>query len=284
MKAIILILATVLMCLSPGLYAVPDAEIPISSTETAIQDSLSIAREKMIASEYGFKDTNLLREVASILEIEDVDSWKRELNLEVRNTQLDGKTLRQLGISPYKALLALQSSKYGINELNTVFETSAKLNIPVKKLKELMGLNPLDRSTDNASLQRLEKTPLEMIELKQVFDANRIQYGSSITLVGMLVVFLSLALSSIIISQLVHLNATPKPKVIKLGKDGSIKKAPDGLNRNIVVAAITALHLHVHTIEERRRLLLTFKRTPQNLWRTSGMHEMPNRNLNRKRS
>lgn len=251
--------------------------------EQVIPDSLALVRERDIASEYGFKDSDQLQEVAAKLEIEDVDSWKRYLKLEVENTQLDGKTLRQLGISPYQALLALQSSIYGINELNTVTETATKLNIPVKKFKELVGLNPLDRSSDHASLQVVGKSPEEIIAIKKDFDEHRILYGSSITFVGMLVVFSSLALSSLIISQLVHLNKRPKTEtnVITISKSGKVKKAPDGLSQGVIVAAISALHIHVQSIEERRRLLLTFKRTPLNLWRASNVTEMPNRSFKR---
>ncbi len=251
--------------------------------EQMVLDSLSFQRERDIAIEYGFRDSDLLREVSQKLKIEDVDGWKRYLNIEVENKQLDEKTLRQLGISPYQALLALQSATYGINELNSVLETATRLNIPVKKFKEIIGLNPLDRRMDHASLQVVGKSPEEIIELKREFDENRIQYGSSITIVGMLVVFTSLALSSLVISQLVHLNKKQKtkPQTIKIAKDGKVRSAPDGLNKDVLVAAITALHIHVQSIDERRRLLLTFKRTPLNLWRASNVTEMPNRNLRR---
>ncbi|MDZ4121072.1 MAG: OadG family protein, partial [Candidatus Cloacimonadaceae bacterium] len=250
-----------------------DERFMMIGNEMVVYDSLTFEREKDIASVYGFKDTDLLREVAAKLKIEDFDVWKGYLNLEVQNRQLDEKTLRQLGISPYQALLAHQSAVFGINELNTILEVATKLDMPVKKLKEMLHQNPLDRSVDHTSLQVTGVTPEEVILIKNDFDKNMIAYGGSITFVGMLVVFSSLALSSVIISQLIHLNRTRKPKAQKivLEKDGRIRSLPKDANRSMVVAAITALHVHVQSIEERRRLLLTFKRAPINLWRTTNV-------------
>lgn len=259
---------------------------PAKANADALADSITNQREKDIAAEYGFKETDLLSEVAIKLEITDMNTWKRYLSLEVENKQLDKKTLRQLGISPYRALLAKQSAIHSINELSTLIEVSAHFSIPIKKLKEMLGLNPLSRAYDNASLQVIDKSPEDIIEIKKEFDSNKIQYGSSITLVGMLVVFTSLALCSIVISQLVHLNYKKKAKVqtISITKSGKLKSAPDNLNRNVIIAAITALHIHEYSIEERRRLLLTFKRAPINLWHVSNVVNMPNRDFNQKRS
>ncbi len=251
-------------------------------------DSLSFKREKDIVEEYGFRDTDLLRIVAEKLLIDEtrVDDWKRYLNLEVENKQLDEKTLRQLGISPYQALLAHQSALYGLNELNTVSEVSMKLKVPIKKLKELLGLNPLNRNFDHASMQVIGKDPEEIVQIVKAFEQKKIHYGASITLVGMLVVFFSLAICSLVISQMGYLNKKSKTqtKTIVIGKNSKIVSAPDGLNRNLIAAAITTLHIHASSIEERRRLLLTFKRAPINLWHASNVVNMPNREHQNRRS
>jgi len=107
-------------------------------------------------------------------------------------------------------------------------------------------------------------------------------YGGSVTLGGMSVVFVALLLTSIIISQLVHLKAKPKAAVIKLDGAGKIKAAPKDLSRNVIVAAITALHMHASEIEEQRKMGLTFRRTPTNQWRASAVLSMPNRELKRR--
>jgi Na+-transporting methylmalonyl-CoA/oxaloacetate decarboxylase gamma subunit len=102
-------------------------------------------------------------------------------------------------------------------------------------------------------------------------------YGSSVTLVGMVVVFLALVLTSLIISQLVHLNRGKKQaRTISLSSDGKVKSVPKDLSRNVIVAAITALHMHERDVERRRKMVLTFRRTPINQWRASAILSMPN--------
>jgi hypothetical protein len=64
---------------------------------------------------------------------------------------------------------------------------------------------------------------------------------------------------------------------------GKLVSKPGDLDRNLIAAAITALHLYKQGIEERRRLLLTFKRTPTNQWRASAILNMPNRTILRQR-
>ena len=258
--------------------------VKVADVSIVVSDSLAEKMEKDIALEYGFRENDRLSVVAKKLDIADINTWKKYLKLEVNNRQLDEKSLRQLDISPYQALLAHQSLVFGINEMNSVAEVARNFNIPIKKLKELLELDPLDRSSDNYSLQLVEKTPEQVLASIADFHNDIITYGSSIIFVGMLVVFISLAISSIIISQLVHLNREQKPKdIIKISKTGKVT-APDVLNKGIIVAAITALHIHIQSIEERRRLLLTFKRTPVNMWRATKIQSMPNREFSRKRS
>ncbi|MDD4034924.1 MAG: OadG family protein [Candidatus Cloacimonetes bacterium] len=251
----------------------------------ALIDSLSESREQSILAEYGFRDTNTLSQVAQKLEIKNIDRWKSALGLEPANKALNDMTLRRLEISPYRALLGKQTVEYGYNELSTVSEISASLSMPMKKLKAMLGNNdPLDKSWDNRSIQALNISPQRIKDIHDEFTQDVLIYGASVTLVGMLVVFSALLLTSIVIRQLVHLNrAEQSTPVIKLGSEGKLKAAPKNLSRNVIVAAITALHIHQQEIEDKRRMVLTFRRTPTNQWRASAVLSMPNRELNSRR-
>jgi hypothetical protein len=257
------------------------AQGDLSSAAQASADSLTLAREREIISEYGFRDTNTLSNVADRLDISDLKLWKAALGLEPQNQVLDNMTLRKLGITPYRALLAQQTVIYGYNELNSLSEVAATLNIPLKKFKAMMGnADPLDKSWDNLSLQALGIELDAVQAVNEEFKDNLSSYGGSVLLVGMLVVFSALILTSIIISQLVHLNREKKPKgVIKLSASGQLKSAPGTTSSNVIVALVTALHMHKMDIEERRKMVLTFRRTPTNQWRASAVLSMPNREI-----
>lgn len=250
-----------------------------------IPDSLSQLREAEIRDEFGFNDGYTLGSVAEKLAITDLVKWKNYLNLEPGNKVLEGMTLRRLGITPYKALLAQQYCIHGFNELSTLSETAAFKKIPIKKLREMLGFDPLSAERDNSSLQALDTTPERIQEISRVFDDHKLQYGVSVTIVGMLIVFSALLITSMIISQLHQLNAKPNTADtrIVISPAGKLLNKPKGLNSNVIAAAVTALHLYKLSIEERRKLVLTFKRTPTNQWRASSVTSMPNREFSGKR-
>ncbi len=271
-----------LMILFCGLLTAQSVETAETLQQIA-SDSLSLAREKEILSEYGFRDTNKLGEVAEMLEISNINSWKRFLGLEPQNKKLDAMTLRKLGITPYRALLAQQFSVYGFTELSTLAEVSASLNMPIKKLKQMLSLtDPNSRKWDNNSLQSLDISTEDIMKLWGEFSENSLAYGLNVTLVGMLTVFAALLITSIVIGQLIHLNRPPKKASpdLKLSPGGKVIAASATLNRSVIVAIIAALHIHQQSTEERKRMALTFRRTPTNQWRASAFLRMPNREIN----
>ncbi len=283
------ILALILLCCAALLIAQEDERQMVAEMTAqmqAISDSLLQSREASIQEEFGFSDSDKLRDVAARLEVTDLAKWQAYLELEPNNPKLDDMTWRQLGISPYRALLAKQYSIYGFTELSTLSEVAGLMRLPIKKLRQELGLDPLSKQRDSQSLQSLGRVPEDIIRFKQQFQQNRLHYGLSVTGVGMLVVFSALLITSIIISQLHKVNKPPKPadQTLRISHKGKLISTPKDMNRNVIAAAITALHLHKQSIEERRRLLLTFKHTPTNQWHASGMMDMPNRYFLRKRS
>ncbi len=252
----------------------------------AMSDSLLQLRESEVASAYGFRDTDKLQDVAAKLEIADRERWKEYLGIEPKNEVLDKMSLRRLGITPYRALLAQQYSIHGFTELSTLGELAAQKQLPVKKLRQFAGIDSADKSFDNYSLQALGKTPEELEAFEKDFNENKMGFGFSILGFGILIVFLALAITALVISQLKRLN--PKPKAdsgtLVLTSSGKVKSQPVDMNADVIAAAIAALHLYKHDIEERRRLLLTFKRARSDQWKSSVMLNMPNRDILRKRN
>ena len=252
----------------------------------AMSDSLLQAREGEIFREYGFRETDRLQDVAAKLKIANIPQWKKYLEIEPENPVLDNMSLAQLGISPYRALLAQQYSIYGFTELSTLGELAKQKQLPMKKIRQFAGIHSEDKSRDSYSLQALGKKPDEFVAFEQDFNAGKIGFGFSVTFIGILIVFAALAITALIIGQLRRLNREPKPedRTLVLTPSGKVKSQPKDMNADVIAAAITALHIYRQSIEERRRLLLTFKRSRADHWRSSGFVNMPNRDILRKRS
>lgn len=275
-----------IMFLTLFTFCVLSSWAQINSVEQTISDSLALAREKEIISEYGFRDTATLSEVANKLQIEDIDRWKSYLGLEPHNEKLDKMSLRKLGITPYKALLAQQYSIYGFTELSTLEEVAAALKMPVKKIKQEIGLDkPNSPKWDSYSLQSLNLTPEDIKKIHREFEEKSLNFGLNVTLVGMLTVFTALLITSIIIGQLNHLNRPAKEKKadMKITPGGKVRSASATLNHNVIAALVTTIFLYEQSLEEKRKIALTFKRTPTNQWRASAMLNMPNREMYLKR-
>ncbi|NLW19133.1 MAG: hypothetical protein GXY81_05525 [Candidatus Cloacimonetes bacterium] len=258
----------------------------LQSQISAVSDSLVQLRESDILSEYDIKMTDKLKTVAEKMKIQDIVRWKTYLEIEPGNETLDEKSLRQLGITPYRALLAKQFSIYGFTELSKLGDLARLKQIPIKKLREFAGIKSTEKSYDQHSLQSLDKNPEELVAFENKFKEEKLNYGLYILLWGVSFVFFALAVTALAIAQLRRLNREPKkgkPDLV-LDPAGNVKtKSPD-LDVHVIAAAIAAFHLHKQSIEERRRLLLTFKRPHSDQWRGSAILNMPNRQILRKRS
>lgn len=245
-------------------------------------DSLMQAREQEVTTEYGFKPSDTLLEVAERLDLKNdkIGEWKEILGLEAKNVNLDNMSLSALGITPYKAFLAHQKAIRQFDETSTLSDISKTFSIPIHKLKTMLGFK--GDNQDHYSIQLLGKTTDDIENAIQEYQDHVQGFGWSVTLIGMLVVFSALIITSFFIGQLVHLNREKKTKEDK-AKPAPTAKASEVakvLDHGALVAAITALHLHRMDMEERRKLALTFRRTPTNQWRASAVLSMPNREMN----
>jgi Na+-transporting methylmalonyl-CoA/oxaloacetate decarboxylase gamma subunit len=262
-----------------------EATTPISPQPEVIADSLMQVMGKLVQQEYGFLDTDKLADVAIALDIRETAEWKTYLGLESQNPTLDKKSLRDLGITPYRAFLGKQFCLHGFTEQSTVAEIASRESIPVKKLRQLLNIPTLDRGRDGFSLQALAVPIADVDSMISRFKEEELPYGFSLMGAGMLIVFSALLITSIVISQLIHLNRNSRKKDPKLiiTHAGKLVSAGKEISNNTIAAAITALFLYKQGIEDRRRLLLTFHRTPTNQWRASGVLDMPNRVILRNR-
>ncbi len=285
-----IIVLTLLLLLSSMSLLAQEVEQPsIEDLQIQIQamsDSLLQLRESQVVSAYGIRDTDKLLDAAAKLEIADLASWKDYLGIEPNNEVLDQMSLRRLGITPYRALLAQQYSIYGFTELSTLGELAAQKQLPVKKVRQFAGIDSADKSFDNHSLQALDRSPQEMVAYENQFNRDKLRFGLTLLGIGVLMVFSALAITALVIGQLKHLNRQPKAATAQLVLSASSKvlARPVDMNADVIAAAIAALHLYKHEIEERRRLLLTFRRAGSDQWRGSAMLNMPNRHILRKRS
>lgn len=274
-----------LMCFLLAQESEEVEELSLEASIAAISDSLLQQRELEVRKEYGFDGKDTLEEVSNILEIKDIGKWKSYLKLEAENKALDSISLNNLGITPYQALLAKHFSIYGFTELSSFAEISDRKNMPIKKLREMANLNSLDKSKDFASLQAMNIDPAAMDSMITHFNQTAVPYSLSLTLVGMLIVFSALLITSIIISQLNIVNKKPKmeDRALVIDRRGKLVTEQKIQDHNVIAAAIMALHIYETGIKEKQRLMLTFKRTPTNQWRASQVLEMPNRELFRSR-
>ncbi len=195
--------------------------------------------------------------------------------------------------------------EFTISENYTLRAVADSINMPVKKLKAMLltelslygethpdykGVKPQSREWDVVPIHELNITPATVAEKFNSFTDNTMNYGYSVTVVGIIVVFLSLLLISVLINQFQHLEKTKDIKVKKKAKSalttietpaGKVTGPTDAISSNAIVAVIAALHKHKLSVEERVKIQMTFSRTPVNMWSASAKMDMPNRVYNK---
>lgn len=155
----------------------------------------------------------------------------------------------------------------------TLDDLSLVLSVPTGKIIEALEL---DEDVDRSKLI-IDDLGLGLQEIKEAYDRfkeQRWHYSWNIVLVGMIVIFSSLALTGFFVGQLSSIGREKKP-----GK--KTKQHPDTQNdakqkKDSVIAAIATVHLHLKEAEESERLIIAWNREPVCVWKTSGKMVMPN--------
>lgn len=185
-------------------------------------------------------------------------------------------------------ILLLFSSLFGnksktvITKKSTIMSISKNFDVPMKKLR---GKLNIARKDSYKTLEELNIPVKKANKVVEDFLNNFMKFSWGLVFLGMLVVFLSLLLIGFIIGQLQHLENIGKKKTKKKIPNsvsvntsiGKVTAVSDQISANAIVAAVTAIHLHILEIEETNKLLLTWKRTSLNLWRYYYKFKMPNR-------
>jgi len=277
------IILTLLLLLSLSVLTAQETDLTVGTP--VLPDSLMQLVENRIKEEFGISDNSSLTETAKVMEL-DLNQLKNQLGLDEDNSKLDKMRLRQLGINVYQVLLAQETLKYGFNETSTLLQISSKFHVPVKKLKSILKLDPNNSALNHRTLQSLNLDLEDILAAVKEFDDTLDKTGYNIILVGMLVVFVALFVTSIVIMQLRHLNILTQDKQpvqkVKINQSGKLLSVHPTITNNDIVAAITALQIYRRQIEERRRLALTFHREKANYWRAAGLYSMPNREFGKK--
>ena len=128
-----------------------------------------------------------------------------------------------------------------------------------------------------------EKTESELVES---FEKQKNSFGWKIVMVGMVVVFSSLILVSLLIGSLQHF-INPKIKKIKIEPKktvqtpiGKISANEGDLSTNAIIAVITALHAHVEDVEQRNKIIMDWRRAPVSMWKSVNKASFPNHDHN----
>ncbi|MBN2829529.1 MAG: OadG family protein [Candidatus Cloacimonetes bacterium] len=181
-----------------------------------------------------------------------------------------------------------------VKETDNLLKLCSEVNIPIKKVKSILhneleaynSLNGKDwknfnREWDVLTLKELGITAERFKEVYEKFTHDRYIFGSSITWVGLSVVFFSLFLINAIIGLFKHINYEKPPKSNKSVATplGTITGPAEEMSSNTIVAVIIALHKYRSEIEERKKLMLTFKRAQISLWGAPHKSDMPNNNF-----
>jgi hypothetical protein len=166
--------------------------------------------------------------------------------------------------------------KSGIPEDTALVELSVILGIPTSKLLEILKVNP--ETSLYTTIEELGITQEDIESARKEFRKIRWGYSWSIVLIGMIVIFLSLSLTGFLVGQIRHLAKNPrekKPKKKIIPRLANVKYRDTSYNS--VIAAITALHLHLQEAEESSKMTIAWSREPVSVWKTSNKFNMPNR-------
>lgn len=173
----------------------------------------------------------------------------------------------------FYAIFMVAAENINLTNDMSLLEVSKKSAIPIKKLRIMLKI---DQNIDNTtSLQKLNISNKKIADLIKQFNSDKNSYLGGIAIVGMLIVFVSLAIVALIIGRLKIIQRCENRKIVKttIGE----MTGPSNMSANDVVAAITAIYLHEMEADKQNKLLLTWKRRPLEMWSAANKVNLPNR-------
>jgi len=183
---------------------------------------------------------------------------------------------------------------FDVHPNDTLVHICSQLNIPIKKFKALLQVEldaynkanehewtNYNREWDTLTISELGVTPERFKEAYTTFIDEKYDFGGNITIVGISVVFSSLFLIYLIIGLFKHIGkerSAPKDKKVQTPV-GTVSGPAEVMSSDTIVAVITALHRYRVEIEERRKIMITIKRTQVSRWGSPCQADMPNKNI-----
>lgn len=251
------------------------------------QDSTDVIASHQIEL-FGFSENFTLGQAAEKVNLP-VDSLRVHFKLNKADMKIAGRTLKILRLDPEDIVKYKDDLTYNFNHGFTLKETAKFQCIPIKKLLEYLKLPIQDKSNYDKTLLELNIKPSMIIDIKKEFDSNLKNFGAILTMLGMLVVFLALAITALVLTQLIHLNKMKGSGHAHGSKDasstnssvttpiGKIKAPrPEDLSSAAIVAVITAIHLRMNELEEEGKIMLTWRRANVSMWQATGKVQFPN--------
>lgn len=158
-----------------------------------------------------------------------------------------------------------------INTQMTLRKISETSKVPVRKVIEYLKL---DRDTNiDIPVHTLGITQDDLKESLCCYNDNKHSYYTGIVVVGMGTVFVSLIVVALLIAQLRFLDKKKKPPIKELPEEAKVKYASNE-DEEIIAAITTTLYLYELEREEHDKLILTWKRAPVSMWKSSNFIPM----------
>lgn len=163
-------------------------------------------------------------------------------------------------------ILSSLMAEHKVNSNMTLREISETTKIPVRKMIEYLELaNDVDI---DESISSFELKAEDVHKAAAKYSSRKKSYYTGIVVVGMGTVFASLIIVALLIAQLRHLDKKKKTPPANLPETAKPRFA-NADNDDIIAAISTTLYLYELEIEERNKLMLTWKRTPLSMWKAS---------------
>ncbi|MCL2065305.1 MAG: OadG family protein [Candidatus Cloacimonetes bacterium] len=202
--------------------------------------------------------------------------------INTRDPRILESSLTSQGITVYQVYQLYSLDKFGFTDDSTILEVSQRFNIPFKKLANYLELNPQDLGNRAMTIQESGYEAMDMIQYLERFQHERLNYISTLTVLGMLVVFSALILVALVVS---HLTIFEPKKLapIKIATPvGTISTQQNEFTNleDSICAVVAAVHRFKSEIAIDHKILLTYRRIDVSMWSASGKTEMPNKHFN----
>ena len=198
-------------------------------------------------------------------------AFKDAFTLDKTNHRIDRRSLKQLNID-----LENVYQHYDSIKLNA---QSQHLKMPFKVLAKILDVPQKDPKSRELTLGELRQTKgiLDFGQIQKDFENNKYEYTGTLIVLGLLVVFFALLMTSLVISKmgvLVHTKKDTKLASV-VTPIGRVLAKKENLSPDAVIAVIMAIHRHKMQSIADHQIILTWRRANINMWKASTKTDLP---------